>query len=309
MTIQWYPGHMFKANKLINQALPQIDLVIEVLDARIPYSSENPLLRKMRGNKPCIKILNKSDLADPGITQLWQAHFEQSNNVKTLAIDKTQLNIIKNIPDLCRSLLSEHSNRVKNIHTMIMGIPNVGKSTLINLLAGRTIAKTGNEPAVTKSQQRIKLTQGIVMSDTPGVLWPKIEMEQVAYRLATTGAIKDTAIENLDVALFALSFLSKTYPEQTKLRYKLDHLPPSEMELLELIGRNRGCLRRGGQVQLDQVAKILLTEFRAGTIGRISMETPLGIQKELAAHAIDVKKIAEKKAAKSKSSGSSRQRS
>jgi len=192
---------------------------------------------------------------------------------------------------------------------MMKGIPNVGKSTLINLLAKRIIAKTGNEPAVTKSQQRIKLCKGIVMSDTPGVLWPKIEMEQVAYRLATTGAIKDTAMENLDVALYALSYLADAYPEQLKQRYNLQDIPETELETLELIGHKRGCLRRGGQVQLDQVAKIILTEFRACTIGRISMETPQGIQQELAAHEIEVEKQKQKKAAKRKNTGSATQRS
>jgi ribosome biogenesis GTPase A len=309
MTIQWYPGHMYKANKLIKEALPQIDLVIEVLDARIPYSSENPLLRKMRGNKPCIKILNKSDLADSATTEAWQEYFEQSNDIKTLAIHKEQTDKINNIPDLCRKMLSRHSNRVKNVNTMIMGIPNVGKSTLINLLAGRTIAKTGNEPAVTKTQQRIKLSQGIVMSDTPGVLWPKIEMEQVAYRLATTGAIKDTAMDNVDVALFALAYLAASYPDLLKQRYHLDRIPNTELEILESIGHKRGCLRRGGQVQLDQVAKIILTEFRACTIGRVSMETPQDIEQELIKHAIEEEKRAAKKVAKRKSTGSSKPRS
>ncbi|MFV2055294.1 MAG: ribosome biogenesis GTPase YlqF [Thiohalomonadales bacterium] len=290
MTIQWYPGHMYKANKLIKQALPQIDLVIEVLDARIPFSSENPLLRKMRGNKPCIKILNKCDLADPATTQLWQDYFEQSQDIKTLAINKDQVDKIKTIPELCRKLLSGHSNRVKNIHTMIMGIPNVGKSTLINLLAGRIIAKTGNEPAVTKAQQRIQLAEGIVMSDTPGVLWPKIEFEQVAYRLAATGAIKDTAMDSVDVALFTLAYLASTYPDLLKQRYHLPSLPSTELEVLESIGRKRGCLRRGGQVQLDQAAKIILTELRASTLGKVSMETPALVQQDIA----DQAKAAEK---------------
>ena len=304
MAVQWYPGHMHKAQKEIRRIMDDIDVIIEVLDARIPYSSENPLLRKMRGNKPCIKILNKSDLADPETSKLWQEHFEQSDEIKTLSIHKNQPDKIKMIPDLCRKLLSQHSNRVKNVNTMIMGIPNVGKSTLINLLAGRNVAKTGNEPAVTKSQQRIKLSHGIVMSDTPGVLWPKIEMEPVAYRLASTGAIKDTAMDNVDVALFALAYLIEFYPEMLKQRYGLTQRPNTEMEALEFIGKKRGCLRKGGHVQLDPAAKIILTDFRAGTIGKISMETPSLIQKNLADHARETEILERKKALKHNKTGS-----
>lgn len=170
MAIQWFPGHMHKARKEIAEVMPQVDLVIEVLDARIPYSSENPMVTSLRGNRPCIKLLNKSDLADPEITQRWIDYLEQEQGVKAMAITTLQAAQVRKVPELCRKLVPSRDKIEKDIRTMIMGIPNVGKSTIINTLAGRVIAKTGNEPAVTKTQQRINLKNGIVLSDTPGIL-------------------------------------------------------------------------------------------------------------------------------------------
>ncbi len=300
MSINWYPGHMHKAGKEIKQALPKVDLVIEVLDARIPFSSENPMLASFRGNKPCIKIFNKSDLADPEVTELWQAHLEQQNNLKTLALSSHYPEKIRQIPNLCRKLLPQRQDSIKQIRAMIMGIPNVGKSTLINILVGRSIAKTGNEPAVTKMQQRIILADDIVLFDTPGMLWPKLTTRQVGYRLAITGAIKDTAIDHADVAMFAAQYLLSHYPENLKARYQLEQLPDTELELLETIGKLRGCLGSHGLVNLDKVAKILLAEFRAGTLGTISLELPHLVEQELAEQAVIDEKKAEKKAARSK---------
>ncbi len=291
---------MYKAGKEIKKALPKVDLVIEVLDARIPYSSANPMLANLRGNKPCIKILNKNDLADPEITSQWQSHLEQHKHIKTLALNSLQPEKIHQIPALCRKLLPEKKNNIKQIRTMIMGIPNVGKSTLINTLAGRSIAKTGNEPAVTKMQQRINLTDDIVLFDTPGMLWPKLTTAQVGYRLAMTGAIKDTAIDHADVAFFAAEYLLTHYPDYLQSRYLLDPLPDSELELLESIGKQRGCLGVRGLVDLDKVAKILLSEFRAGTLGLVSLELPDMVEQELAEQAIIDAEKAEKKAARSK---------
>lgn len=277
MSIQWYPGHMHKASKAIQETLTQVDLVIEVLDARIPFSSENPMIGNLRGNKPCIKVLTKSDLADPMITQQWQAYFEQEQGVKTQAVTTEQPEKIRRLTELCRKLGGE-----KNIvHALIMGIPNVGKSTLINILAGKSIAKTGNEPAVTKSQQRINLANNIVLSDTPGILWPKIENENSGYRLATTGAIKDTAIDADEVAFFAAETLLKRYSNMLMARYGLDTLPTTEWDFFEWIGRKRGCLKSGGQVDLQRICHLFLTELRAGTIGQISLETPEIVQQEL----------------------------
>ena len=294
MLIQWYPGHMHKASKEIKEILPQVDLFIEVLDARIPFSSENPMLKTLRGNKPCIKILNKSDLADPAVTEQWQTYLEQEQGVKTLAVSMMQPDKIRQLPDLCRKLLPGKEAGGRLIHTLIMGIPNVGKSTLINILAGRMIAKTGNEPAITKTQQRIDIGNGIILLDTPGLLWPNVENKNSGFRLATTGAIKDTALQHDHIAFFAAEYLLQHYPDQLKARYQLEQLPQSEQALMENIGKNRGCLRAGGHIDMDKTSKILLTELRAGTLGRISLETPAMMEKEL----IELALIREQKAAK-----------
>ncbi|MCL1140799.1 ribosome biogenesis GTPase YlqF [Shewanella pneumatophori] len=274
MAIQWYPGHMHKARKEIEEVMPQVDLVIEVLDARIPYSSENPMVQTLRGDKPCIKLLNKSDLADPETTQAWIEYLEQEQGVKAMAITTLQAGQVKKIPDLCRKFVPSRDKIEKDIRTMIMGIPNVGKSTIINTLAGRMIAKTGNEPAVTKTQQRINLKNGIVLSDTPGILWPKVDNDKSSYRLAVTGAIKDTAMEYEDVAMFAAEYFLTAYPEAIAERYKIKQMPDTDIELLEAIGRNRGALRPGGRIDLHKASEVLLHDFRAGRIGQLSLETP-----------------------------------
>ena len=294
MQIQWYPGHMHKANKEIKEILPKIDLVIEVLDARIPFSSQNPLLSTLRGDTPCIRILSKSDLADPDTTQLWQEYLEREKGVKTLALTTEQPEKIKLISQLCKKMMPEKGTADKPIKALIMGIPNVGKSTIINILADRIIAKTGNEPAVTKRQQRIKLKDNIILSDTPGVLWPNVENKNSGYRLAVTGAIKDTAIEYADIAFFTAEYLLEHYPEQLKVRYQFEQLPDNESDLMESIGRKRGCLRAGKQVDLEKTSKILISEFRAGTIGKITLELPSLVEKEL----IELELIKERKAAK-----------
>ncbi|WP_428353828.1 ribosome biogenesis GTPase YlqF [Methyloprofundus sp.] len=286
MKIQWFPGHMHKAGKEIKESLPDIDLLIEILDARLPFSSANPLLSELRGDKPCIKILNKADLADPVRTQQWQNYLEQEDGIKTLALTAIQTDKVDTVIELCRKLIPHKATGSKVIHVLIMGIPNVGKSTLINALAGRTIAKTGNEPAVTKRQQRIDLRNGIILCDTPGMLWPNLENHNTGYRLATTGAIKDTALKHDDVASFAGEFLLHHYPESLKQRYQFQILPETDYELLQLIGKKRGCLRPGGHIDMDKVAKILLTEIRDGTLGKITLETPEMMQKELAELAI-----------------------
>ena len=298
MLIQWYPGHMHKASKEIKQALPNIDLLIEILDARIPFSSQNPMLNQLRDDKPTIRVLSKTDLADPQLTQLWQSYLEQDQGVKTLAVTTQQPDKIKQIIDLCSKMLPERTEANKVIRTMIMGIPNVGKSTIINVLAGRTIAKTGNEPAVTKMQQRINLKNNIVLSDTPGVLWPNVENRNSGYRLAVTGAIKDTAFQHDDIALFALEYLLKTYPDAMQTRYQLDSMPIDATGLLQAIGKKRGCLRAGNQIDMDKAAKLFLTELRAGTIGQISLETPEMIAAELIELAVIREEKAAKKAAK-----------
>lgn len=278
MAIQWYPGHMHKARKKIEESMPQIDIVIEVLDARIPYSSENPLVDGLCGNRPCIKLLNKSDLADPVVTKLWQQYFERKKGVKAFPIVAKKRGegrqLIQKLSQVARTMLGDRNLKLKPARIMILGIPNVGKSTLMNSLAGKVLAKVGNEPAVTKVQQKIILADGISLSDTPGMLWPKVEDHDSGYRLAVTGAIKNTAIEFEDVALYAADYFLKHYPDALLKRYKLKGLPKDGIALLEEVGRRRGALRAGGYVDLHKSSEALLKEFRGGVLGCISLETP-----------------------------------
>lgn len=303
MKIQWFPGHMHKASKEIQQTLPEMDLLIEVLDARLPGSSENPMIAKLRQSQrkdlPCIKIFNKSDLADPQLTQQWQAFYEQDMGIKTLSISREQTDKIKQISNLCRKMVPLNENRVKEIHAMIVGIPNVGKSTIINTLTGRTIAKTGNEAAVTRHLQRIKISDDVVLFDTPGLLWGNILNENRGYRLAISGAIKDTAFDSDDAAFYLAEYLIQHYPKQVQERYQLNTVPQTELELIEALGRLRGCLRAGGQIELDKACKILINEFRSGTLGQITLEIPeTFVPEEQLAQLEEAKKIEEKQANK-----------
>jgi ribosome biogenesis GTPase A len=282
MLIQWYPGHMHKAGREIKEALNQVDLAIEILDARIPFSSENPFLAKLRDEKPCIKVLNKCDLADADMTESWQAYLEQAKNVKTLAVSKDQTAKIRQLNDLCHKLMPPDRTPDKLINALIMGIPNVGKSTLINILAGRAIAKTGDEPAVTKRQQRVAISDSIVLLDTPGMLWPNIDNQHSGYRLAATGAIKDTAISHADVANYLLDYMAANYPQCLLSRFNLELMPASVQEMIATIGKKRGCLRAGGEVDVDKVSKILLAELRSGKLGQVTLETPAMMELELA---------------------------
>ena len=296
MAIQWYPGHMFKASKEIKESLPLVDLVIEIIDARIPYSSQNPALAQLRGEKPCIRILSKSDLADPEVTEQWQTYLEQEKGVKTLALTTEEPEKLKRVTELCLKLIPRENIAEKPVRALIMGIPNVGKSTLINILADRIIAKTGNEPAVTKNQQRIRLKAGVTLFDTPGVLWPKVHNDKSSYRLAATGAIKDTVVKYEEVAHFTLEYLMKTYPEYLKDRYDLADLPICAYELMGMIGKRRGCLRAGGHIEMDKAAKIIIKELRAGQLGRITLETPTMMEEELiqVAASIEAKALKDK---------------
>lgn len=279
MSIHWYPGHMRKASNEMIEALPLVNVVVEVLDARIPFSSSNPFIQGLCAEKPYIKLLNKTDLGDPEITKQWQDYFEQQANTKTLALDLKNYDPSKQIIDLINKLSPHKEGR--NTLAMVTGIPNVGKSSLINCLAGRHVTKTGDEPAVTKGQQRINLRNGIMLLDTPGILWPKIENPQGSYRLATTGAIKDTAVSYEDLAFFAAEFLLEKYPERLKERFNVSELPRTEIELLEIIGAQRGCLRSGGRVDLERVSTIFINELRAGVLGPLGFETPEMIELEM----------------------------
>lgn len=298
MSIQWFPGHMHKARKEIEEVIPQVDVIIEVLDARIPFSSENPLISHLRKDKPCVKVLNKRDLADPAATEQWIEHFEKEKHVKAIAITTSIQQEVHQIMELCRKLAPHRENIGKNIRTMIMGIPNVGKSTIINVIAGKTIAVTGNQPAVTRRQQRINLQNGIVLSDTPGILWPKVENPHSGFRLAATGAVKDTAMEYDEVAFYTVEYLAQQYPEKLKERYQVEELPDTDIELMEAIGRKRGALRSGGRVDLHKASEILLHELRAGTLGQVTLELPDMITEELIEVELNAAKKAEEQAKK-----------
>ncbi len=274
MAIKWFPGHMNKARRLMSETMRTIDVVIEVLDARLPASSANPLLAEVRGQKPCIKVLNKADLADPQVTRLWSEFFERQHGVKAIALEAKKHTSVARLQKLCRTLAPHRGVPGKPLRVMVVGIPNVGKSTLINTLAGRAIAKVGDKPAITKSQQHIDLKNGIVLSDTPGILWPNLSDQDGAYRLAASGAIGDTVMEYKEVALFVLEYLSARYPEPLKARYRMAQLAETPMDTLEEIGRRRGCLVSGGEIDRHRAAEILLFELRAGQIGRISLEGP-----------------------------------
>jgi len=274
MAINWYPGHMLRARKKIIEVMPHIDLVIEVLDARIPYSSENPMVSELRAHRPSLRVLNKDDLADPQITQTWLKHFEQQDDVKAIAVSSERKGQIRQIPALCQKMLAVKKGSTKTLRVMIMGIPNVGKSTLINILAGKAVAKVGDEPAVTRKQQRISLDHNIELYDSPGMLWPRMAMEDIGYRLAVSGAIKNTALPFEDVALYAGAYFLKAYPQAMMDRYQLKVLPKNESEFLDIIARKRGGLRAGGLIDLHNASEILLHEYRMGKLGRLSLETP-----------------------------------
>ncbi len=277
--IQWFPGHMHKARKEFAKILPRVDLVIEVLDARLPGSSENPLLARLRGDKPCLKVLNKRDLADPDGLAEWRAHLDAQSGIRTLTCSHRDEQIHA-LPARCRELLPARANRSPVMHALIAGIPNVGKSTLINRLAGRKVAKTGGEAALTRLQQRIEISPELILIDTPGMLWPNIEVEASGYRLAATGAIRDTALDLQAVASFVVEFLAAAYPGRLRERYGIDPLPAADGEILEAIGRRRGCIVAGGRVDLEKVARLLLTELRAGELGPLCFETPAGLAAE-----------------------------
>lgn len=278
--IQWFPGHMHKAQKEVREIFNQVDVFIEVLDARIPFSSQNPMIEAIRQDKPTIKILNKCDLADETRTEEWQAYFEQSGNIKTLAFNSQTGDKRQQMISLIKKLVPEKADTIKTIHALIIGIPNVGKSTLINNISGRTVAKTGNEPAVTKNQQRIKLDENVILIDTPGMLWPNIENPNSGYRLAITGGIKETAFEIPDIASYAAEYMMQDYADNLKHRFDLDELPRTDLEFLETIGRKRGCLRSGGMVDLDKISRLFIMEYRDNFYGNLTLETPAMMQEE-----------------------------
>jgi ribosome biogenesis GTPase A len=274
MIIDWYPGHMKRARAQIIEILPKINLVIEVLDARLPASSANPLLERLRGDKPCIKVLNKNDLADPTVTKNWVRFFEQQNQVKAIPLEAKNRRDVGLIPKLCQKMLSARVTAGKPLKVLVVGIPNVGKSTLINTLAGKKMARVGDKPAITTCPQQIDLRNGILLSDTPGLLWPVMDNPAGAGRLAASGAIGDNAFDTLEVGLTTAQYLAERYPAMLLQRYNLSTLPETPLAIVEQIGRRRGCLIKGGDVDLHRAAELLLRELRAGSLGLISLERP-----------------------------------
>ncbi len=301
MAIQWFPGHMHRARKQIAELMPQIDLVIEVLDARLPYSSENPLIPELCAGKATLKLLNKADLADEAHTKAWLEHFNAQPNTRAMALTGLDKKQVKSITQFCHNLLPDRPAQKKSIRAMILGIPNVGKSTLINSLAGRMIAKAGNQPALTRHPQHIKIQGGIVLSDTPGMLWPKIHNVASGFRLAASGAVRDTALDYFEVAEYAANMLLQLYPQELQTRYKIEQLPERGEELIDLIGRKRGCLRPGGVVDIHKAAEILIHELRGGKMGKVTYETPqMKIDEEKILAEIALAKEAEEKAKQEK---------
>ncbi|QDV68969.1 Ribosome biogenesis GTPase A [Rosistilla carotiformis] len=281
MPIQWFPGHMHQARLEMQAILPKVDLVIEVLDARIPYSSENPLLAELRGDKPCLKVLAKSDLADEAMTATWQTYFEQNMGVRAHPVTSDDVPSIRKLKQIATRMLPHR--RGNKINAMIVGIPNVGKSTIINYLAGRKIAKTGNTPAVTKHQQRVTIGDGFALLDTPGMLWPNVHNENSGYRLALLGSVKETAMDYGEVGFFAAGFMRKQYPDRLAARYEMETIPETALEIIEAIGRKRGCLGKMNLVDLDRASRILVTELRSGGLGLLTLETPEMMEQEKAA--------------------------
>lgn len=265
---------MHKARGKIKEIMPVVDVVIEVLDARLPYSSTNPMIEQLRGDKPYLKVLSKSDLADESITIQWQDFFREQRNVDCLAITTTRVDFAKTIPNRVAKLVPHRGKSNRPIRALIMGIPNVGKSTLINTLAGRKIANVGDEPAITKSQQKIRISDDLFLIDSPGMTWPGAKNVMVNYRLAASGAIRDTALEYDDLAMFAMDYMLQRYPRLVADRYQIPNLIDKAYDALGQVAQRRGCLQRGG-FDLQRVGELFVRELRAGKLGRVSFEEPL----------------------------------
>lgn len=283
MTIHWYPGHMAKAFRQVEEKLKLVDMVFELIDARLPYSSRNPKVDELVRNKARLILLTKSDLADQQANGSWLSYF-QSQGVHVLAVDAQSGEGISKIPAICEKVMTPLFEKrarkgiiSKKIRALVIGIPNVGKSSLINRLAKRQAAAIGNRPGITKAQQWIRVGQVLELLDTPGVLWPKFDNEKVAMSLAISGAIKDEILPIEEVAHSFIHFMVERYPQLLKERFEFTDEDLSLMTNLELmteIGKRRGCLQRGGDIHIEKVSEIILREFRLGRVGRITLELP-----------------------------------
>lgn len=286
MTIQWFPGHMAKARREVTEKLKLVDIIFELVDARIPASSRNPMIDEIIQHKPRLILLNKADMADPIKTNQWLEYYK-SQGKTAIAINSQAGNGLHQITTTSKLLLKEKYDRMESrgikpraIRAMIVGIPNVGKSTLINRLARKNIAKTGNTPGVTKAQQWIKFGKELELLDTPGILWPKFEDQEVGLRLALTGAIKDTILNLHEVSLYGLRFLEKEYPDRLKSRYNLDVIPQETLELFDAVGKFRGCIASGGYIDYDKTAELVVREIRSEKMGPLTFELPPEEQEE-----------------------------
>ena len=278
MPIQWFPGHMNVTKKAIIERIKDTDVVIELLDARLPGSSANPMLEQLTGHRLKLKVLNKQDLADATQTEAWLAWYNAQPNTRAIALDAGETAPAQRLIKACRGLAPHRGGMAKPLRVMICGIPNVGKSTLMNTLVGRKAAKTGDEAGVTRVEQRINLASDFYLFDTPGMLWPKITVDQSGYHLAASGAVGRNAYEDEDVALELLKSLREPYAALLAARFKLDDvaaIPTTDEEvLLSEVGRKRGAVMSGGRINIAKAAEIVLHDFRAGLIGRITLETP-----------------------------------
>ena len=287
--INWYPGHMVKTKRQIIDDLKLIDVVVEVLDARIPISSQNPMLREITKNMKKIVILNKSDLADEKQSILWKKHFEKQGYFAVITDSNSGKGInefIKTVDECIKEEIqgNKQKGRVgKVIRLLVLGIPNVGKSSFINRISKKTTMRVGNKPGVTKQKQWIRVSENIELLDTPGVLWPKFESEEVALNLAYTGTIKDDILEKTEIAFCLLKFLINNYPNMIETRYKIETNIINEVikkiddnqkvyELMQLIGKKRGAIVSGGSVDEEKTANIILEDFRSGKLGKITIE-------------------------------------
>ena len=285
MSIQWYPGHMTSARKKAAETMANVDVVIEVVDARLPAASTNPLVHELRRHRqrPCLKVLNKSDLADPAVTKAWIAHYDQQEGVKAVAISSKKAGEVAKLPALCQSLAPHRNDNVKPLRMMIMGIPNVGKSTLMNALVKRKIAKVGDEPAVTKAQQVHQLSVRQTIIDTPGLMWPKIEHDSDGFMLAASHAIGRNAVIEEEVAVFLAALLLARYPALLAARYGFPVEGIDAVAVVEGVAKRRALRMRGGEPDFEKASAVLLQDYRDGKLGRISLETPATRRAMLAA--------------------------
>ena len=274
MAIQWFPGHMRATQKAISDRIKMIDVVIELLDARLPGSSASPMIAELTAGKPALKVLNKQDLADPERTALWLAHYNALGNTRAIGLDASNKAPAKEIIKACHTLAPLRGGMVKPMRVLICGIPNVGKSTLINTLSGKKHAKTGDEAGITKIEQRITLADDFYLFDTPGVLWPRIIVPQSGYNLAASGAIGRNAFDEQEVAIELAAYLILNYPAQVQARYKLQDVANMTDEvLLTEVGKKRGAMA-GKKLDMQKASEALIYDFRAAVMGRMTLETP-----------------------------------